>query len=544
MNPQNLIAKVWDYANILRDSGVSYTDYVAQLSYLLFLKMESEIASVNPSAVSMIPSEYRWEVLKRLDGLELESAYSKALAELSKQGGIVGTIYQKAQNKITEPAKLKRLISLVDGETWLGLSVDVKGAIYEGLLAKNATETKAGAGQYFTPRVLCESIVRLMRPTPQMSVCDPACGTGGFLLAAYAYMKAQSNDIEVLRALREDKLYGKDITPLVVSLCAMNLFLHGLGVGFGTADKSSAKGSESESSATTPKDSRNPKQKPQRALVSEGDSLLELGSVRFDMVLTNPPFGTKSSTKIMGEDGSVKRESETYTREDFIATTSNKQLNFLQHIMSLLKVRGKAAVVLPDNVLFEDKPAAEKIRKRLLSEFDLHTILRLPTGIFYAQGVKANVLFFDKYEALAKGLRTSKVWVYDLRTNINLSLVSNPLSAEHLADFEKCFCGGEVPKDLGDLGKNARELSASNGDSADFATLDFATMFARRVESERFRAFSVEEILARDKANLDIFWLKDESLGEVESLPSPREIATQIKEDLQSAIREFESVGV
>lgn len=275
--------------------------------------------------------------------------------------------------------------------------MDIKGAIYEGLLAKNATETKAGAGQYFTPRVLCESIVRLMRPAPQMSVCDPACGTGGFLLAAYSYMKTQSNDSEVLRALREDKLYGKDITPLVVSLCAMNLFLHGLGVGFDS-------------------------DKPQRALVSEGDSLLELGNVRFDMVLTNPPFGKKSSTKIMGEDGSVKRESETYTREDFIATTSNKQLNFLQHIMSLLKVRGKAAVVLPDNVLFEGD-AGEKIRKRLLSEFDLHTILRLPTGIFYAPGVKANVLFFDKYEALASGTRTQKVWVYDLRTNMNLSRV-------------------------------------------------------------------------------------------------------------------------
>lgn len=231
MNAQNLIAKVWDYANILRDSGVSYTDYVAQLSYLLFLKMESEIASINSNAVSMIPSEFSWGILKKLDGLELERAYSKALSELSKQGGIVGTIYQKAQNKINEPAKLKRLISLVDGETWLGLSVDVKGAIYEGLLAKNATETKAGAGQYFTPRVLCESIVRLMRPTPQMSVCDPACGTGGFLLAAYAFMKAQSKDSEVLRSLREEKLFGKDITPLVVSLCAMNLFLHGLGVG-------------------------------------------------------------------------------------------------------------------------------------------------------------------------------------------------------------------------------------------------------------------------------------------------------------------------
>ena len=220
-----------------------------------------------------------------------------------------------------------------------------------------------------------------------MSVCDPACGTGGFLLAAYAFMKAQSKDSEVLRSLREEKLFGKDITPLVVSLCAMNLFLHGLGVGNLSGDL----------------------QKPQRPLVEEGDSLLQLGDRRFDMVLTNPPFGKKSSTKIMGDDGSVKRTSETYTREDFIATTSNKQLNFLQHIMSLLKIGGKAAVVLPDNVLFEGG-AGEKVRKRLLSEFNLHTVLRLPTGIFYAQGVKANVLFFDKFEPLAKGLRTDKVW--------------------------------------------------------------------------------------------------------------------------------------
>ena len=285
-------------------------------------------------------------------------------------------------------------------------------------------------------------------------------------------MKAQSKDSEVLRSLREEKLFGKDITPLVVSLCAMNLFLHGLGVG----NLSGAL------------------QKPQRPLVEEGDSLLQLGDRRFDMVLTNPPFGKKSSTKIMGDDGSVKRTSETYTREDFIATTSNKQLNFLQHIMSLLKIGGKAAVVLPDNVLFEGG-AGEKVRKRLLSEFNLHTILRLPTGIFYAQGVKANVLFFDKFEPLANGLRTDKVWVYDLRTNMNLSLVSNPLSKEHLQDFERCFCGG--------VALNADDLEQK----------DFAKMLAGRVESERFRAFGAEEILARDKANLDIFWLKDESLG-------------------------------
>ena len=481
MNESSLISRVWDYANILRDSGVSYTDYVSQLSYLLFLKMESEMGEFNKNTRSLIPREFSWDTLKRLDGLELEAAYSRALSELSRREGIVGTIYQKAQNKITEPAKLKRLISLVDGQTWMGLGVDVKGAIYEGLLEKNATETKAGAGQYFTPRVLCESIVALMRPTPTMSVCDPACGTGGFLLAAYAFMRAQSKDSQVLKALREERLYGKDITPLVVSLCAMNLYLHGL-----WQDK---------------------------ALVEEGDSLLELGARRFDMVLTNPPFGKKSSTKIMGDDGSVKRQSETYTREDFVASTSNKQLNFLQHIMSLLKMHGRAAVVLPDNVLFEGG-AGEKIRRRLLGEFNLHTILRLPTGIFYAQGVKANVLFFDKFEPLGSGWRTQRLWVYDLRTNLNLSLVSNPLSREHLSEFEKCFCA---------------ENSAEN--------------FAARVENERFRCFKIDEILARDKTNLDIFWLKDESLKTLADLASPAEIAREIRADLQGALGEFEFFG-
>lgn len=363
MNEQALITKVWNYATILRDSGVSYTDYVAQLSYLLFLKMESELASIGKYN-SKIPKEYSWDRIKSLDGAELEKVYSKALSELSKVGGIIGTIYQKAQNKITEPAKLKRLVSLVDGETWLGLSVDIKGAIYEGLLQKNATETKAGAGQYFTPRVLIESIVKVMQPEPYMTICDPACGTGGFLLSAYDCMKSKSKDKNVLKSLREEKLYGKDITPLVVSLCAMNLYLHGIG-----GDK---------------------------PVIEEGDSLIEVGDMRFDMVLTNPPFGKKSATKIMGDDGTVGAQKEEYQRDDFIATTSNKQLNFLQHIMSILKINGKAAVVVPDNVLFEGG-AGEKIRKRLLREFDLHTILRLPTGIFYAQGVKANVLFFDKY---------------------------------------------------------------------------------------------------------------------------------------------------
>lgn len=469
LNENNLIEKVWNFATILRDSGVSYTDYVAQLSYLLFLKMDSERQEFAKD--SKIPKLCSWSHLKNLDGIELENAYNNALNTLSKNSGIIGAIYQKAQNKINEPAKLKRLISLIDGTTWLGLNVDVKGAIYEGLLAKNATETKAGAGQYFTPRALIKSIVKMMNPTPKMSVCDPACGTGGFLLAAYDYMKAQTKDSAVLKALREEKIRGKDITPLVVSLCAMNLYLHGL-----NAEKS---------------------------LVEVGDSLVELGNRRFDMVLTNPPFGKKSSTKIMNDDGSVKSQSESYSREDFITSTSNKQLNFLQHIMSLLNIGGKAAVVLPDNVLFEGG-AGEKIRKKLLSEFNLHTILRLPTGIFYAQGVKANVLFFDKFEPLAKGTRTKELWVYDLRTNMDFSLVSNPLQSVHLQDFEESFKAGD---------------------------------FSKRKENERFKCFKIEEILKRDKINLDIFWLKEQNLESSENLPSVNELTRQICANLKEAIK-------
>ncbi|WP_334089497.1 DUF2339 domain-containing protein [Helicobacter typhlonius] len=359
MSERAIVAKVWNFATILRDSGVSYTEYVAQLSYLLFLKMESERESIGES--SKIPTSCKWERLIRLDGLELESAYNAALVQLAKSEGVIGLIYNDAQNKIKEPANLKKLFVLMDSETWLGLNVDVKGAIYEGLLAKNATETKAGAGQYFTPRVLIDSIVGLMELKPNMEVCDPACGTGGFLLSAYEAMKAQTKDKEELKRLRNERLCGKDITPLVASLCAMNLYLHGIGGEGG--------------------------------IIEIGDSLSELGNRRFDRVLTNPPFGKKSATKILAENGKVKSQKDEYNREDFFATTSNKQLNFLQHIMNLLKIGGKAAVVLPDNVLFETG-AGEKVRKKLLEDFNLHTILRLPTGIFYAQGVKANVLFF------------------------------------------------------------------------------------------------------------------------------------------------------
>ena len=475
MNESTLVTKVWNYASVLAQSGVGYTDYVSQLTYLLFLKMDEERTTLL-GETSLIPEDGRWKNLLNLAGTELAEKYQKILEKLSRQTGIIGTIYHKASNKISNPANLSRLISLINGETWMGLDVDVKGEIYEGLLEKNAQESKAGAGQYFTPRPLIRAMVQVMKPTPEMTVCDPACGTGGFLLAAYDYMRAQTNDREKIKALRENKFFGTDITPLIVSLCAMNMYLHGIGGN------------------TSP--------------VKEADSLMSAGTMRYDMVLANPPFGKKGGLKVLGEDGSVSVEKEDYNRDDFIATTSNKQINFLQHIMTILKTNGRAAVVVPDNVLFEGG-AGEKVRKRLLNEFDLHTILRLPTGIFYAQGVKANVLFFDKYPPLENGHRTKDIWIYDYRTNVNLTLVTNSLNDEHLKDFVKCYQADDRSK---------------------------------RVESERFKKFTYDEVITRDKTNLDITWLKDESLEDLENLPEPKELAKSIVSGLEEAIESFKKV--
>lgn len=470
MNESTLIAKVWNFATVLRDAGLTYTDYVSQLTYLLFLKMDDERVDVLGEQ-SALPDGCRWRDLLPLTGSELEAKYRQALETLSAQSGIIGTIYAKAQNKISSPAHLARLISLINEEVWLGMDVDVKGAIYEGLLQKNATESKAGAGQYFTPRPLIKAIVEVMKPTPDMTVVDPACGTGGFLLAAYDYMKKQVANKQALRALREEKFYGTDITPLVVSLCAMNLYLHGIGGD--------------------------------RSPVKQGDSLMSAGETRYDMVLTNPPFGKKSGLKVLNADGSVDVEKEDYQRPDFIATTSNKQINFLQHIMTILKIGGKAAVVVPDNVLFEGG-AGEKVRQRLLREFNLHTVLRLPTGIFYAQGVKANVLFFDKMTPLEYGYRTGDVWFYDLRTNMNFTLVTNTLSDADLRDFIQCY--------------------------------------DNREETERFKKFGCDEILARDKTSLDITWIKDASLTDLENLPEPDILAQSIVAGLRDALSAFGDV--
>lgn len=336
----DLVAKVWNYAHVLRDQGVSYGDYVEQITYLLFLKMDKE-REENLDEPSIIPAEYRWSALAALDGEALEKKYREALEALSKKTGLVGVLFQRAQNKLSDPAKLKRVVSLIDKETWIGLDVDTKGEIYEGLLERNASEVKSGAGQYFTPRPVIDAIVKCTRPKIGESVHDPACGTGGFLLTAYEYMKDQTKgDRSLVRKLREETFSGADIVPEVVRLAAMNLYLHGLGNG--------------------------------ESPIMRRDALTEAyGS--YDVILTNPPFGKKSSYKIIAEGGEVTTEQETYERDDFKYTTSNKQLNFLQHIMTIMKANGRAAVVLPDNVLFEAGNAGEGIRKRLLQQFDFHT---------------------------------------------------------------------------------------------------------------------------------------------------------------------------
>jgi type I restriction enzyme M protein len=382
MNSQSLVAKVWNFAHVLRDQGVSYQAYISQISYLLFLKMDEERVSQIGEA-SMLPVGFRWGDIKDMTGEPLNAAYARLLDKLSKQGGIIGAIFLKAQNEIQDPAKLSRLVGLIDSETWLGLPVDVKGAIYEGLLARNAEDVKSGAGQYFTPRPLIEAMAEVVNPEPDQSVHDPACGTAGFLLSAWAHMKnnPRARDKAVYSALK-NKFSGVDIVPEVVRLAAMNLYLHGI----------------------TGVDS----------IVEAKDALLGAGGKTYDVVLTNPPFGKKQSYRIVRDDGEIDSERDDYDRSDFFVTTSNKQLNFLQHIMTILAPEGEAAVVLPDNVLFEGG-AGETIRRRLLKNFKFHTLLRLPTGIFYKQGVKANVLFFDK-KPPSEIAATKELWIYDLRT--------------------------------------------------------------------------------------------------------------------------------
>jgi len=471
-----IVQRMWNYCNVLRDDGVSYGDYVEQLTYLLFLKMADEQTKPPFKKPSTVPKGLDWQSLLTKDGDALEVHYRRILESLGKEKGMLGVIFRKSQNKIQDPAKLKRLIELINGETWVGLDIDVKGAIYEGLLQKNAEDVKSGSGQYFTPRPLIKAMVGVMKPAPGMTIYDPACGTGGFLLAAHDYIsKNYMLDPEQKEFLKSKAFRGKDIVDNVVRLCVMNLYLHGIG------------GAEN--------------------LIETGDSLISAPSEHFDMVLTNPPFGKKSSVTISNGEGKTDRESLTYERPDFWATTSNKQLNFLQHVKSLLEINGKAAIVVPDNVLFEGG-AGETVRRKLLHECDVHTLLRLPTGLFYAQGVKANVLFFDRKPASEKPW-TEKLWIYDLRTNKHFTLKTNTLRYEDLGDFVKCY--------------NPENRS-------------------NRREAERFRAFTYSELMQRDKVSLDIFWLKDESLEDSANLPAPDLLASEIAENLESALEQFRGI--
>lgn len=465
ISEQQILSKVWNLATTLAGAGIGFTDYITQLTYLLFLKMDDENVKIFAED-SAIPEGYRWDDLISLDGHDLIDQYEETLKVLSGQDNLIGTIYTKAQNKIDKPVYLKKVITMINEHNWLSMDGDVKGAIYEKILEKNGQDKKSGAGQYFTPRALINAMVDVTMPQIGETVCDPACGTAGFLLAAYDYMKTQSNNEDKLRFLRENAIFGTDNTALVVTLASMNLYLHGIGTN--------------------------------RSPIVCDDSLEKTPSHMVDVILANPPFGTRPA-------GSVE-----INRPDFYVETKNNQLNFLQHIMVMLKANGRAAVVLPDNVLFEGN-AGEVIRKKLLSDFNLHTILRLPTGIFYAQGVKANVLFFQN------GSPTKEIWFYDYRTGIKHTLATNPLQRHHLDDFVKCY--------------NAENIAGR-----------IETFDAETNPNGRWRKFSIDEILKRDKTSLDITWIKLDSDDEDLTLAQLMDIIKTESDTISDAVSQLQAL--
>ncbi len=482
-----IVSRVWSFCTTLRDDGVSYGDYLEQLTYLIFLKMAEEYGRPPYNRTLGIPADCTWDSLKSRRGAALELHYVRVLRELGNKPGMLGQIFTKAQNKIQDPAKLSRLIDMVDDTAWVTLGADVKGDIYEGLLERNAEDTKSGAGQYFTPRALIRVMVECMRPLPGKTIADPACGTGGFFLAAYDFLVASCPEMDKpkLSFLKHDTFFGNEIVAGTRRLALMNMFLHIIGEIDGESS------------------------------ISPNDALVAAPSRTFDYVLANPPFGKKSSMSFTNEEGEQERDDLTYNRQDFWATTSNKQLNFVQHIRSMLKTTGRAAVVVPDNVLFEGG-AGETVRRKLLETTDLHTLLRLPTGIFYANGVKANVLFFDNQPA-RKEPWTREVWVYDYRTNIHHTLKKKPLRFEDLQDFVACY----RPLNRHERAETWHETDRPEG---------------------RWRRFGVDQILARDKTSLDIFWLKDKSLADLDNLPEPDDLAADIIENLEAGLNSFREI--
>ncbi len=480
MATNTLVDKIWKFCDTLRDDGLGYTDYLEQLTYLLFLKMADE----NKKEFNL-PNICNWKKLKDLEKGDLMTQYESILKTLANSGGMLEKIFTNAQNKIHDSLKLKKLINLISEENWTSTEYDIKGEIYESLLQKNAESS--GAGQYFTPRPVIASMVECINPKESEKVSDPSCGTGGFFLGVLDYFKR--NKTKITDHIKFDMFKGWEIEKSTARLCLMNLFLHGVGDLQETPD------------------------------IEVTDSLkrIEEGKVtdgeKVDIILANPPFGI-SSSDIPTPDKKQSEKEGYFLREDFWVSTSNKQLAFLQHVVTMLNENGRAAVVLPDNVLFEGG-AGETIRKNLIEETNLHTILRLPTGIFYAQGVKANVLFFEK-NTKQKTPATKEVWYYDYRTNIRHTPKKNPLRYEHLKDFVKCF----NPNDR----KNRKETWSSDN------------------EEGRWRKYSYKELTSRDKTNLDIFWLKDENLIDLDNLPEPDTILDEIIENIESALVNFKTI--
>lgn len=497
MTNSAIVSKVWNFANVLRDDGVGYGDYLEQITYLLFLKMADELNKPPYNKGLVFPKLKNvdgveepnaetcdWDTLSQKRGLELENFYNQMLRSLGSEKGILGQIFTKSQNKIQDPSKLLKIIDMIDKEQWSLMGTDVKGKIYEGLLEKNAEDTKSGAGQYFTPRSLIKTMVACVRPQPMKTIIDPACGTGGFFLAAHDFIKQQELNQEEKEFLKNRTFYGNEIVANTRRMCLMNMFLHNIGEIDGDT------------------------------LISSTDALVSDTGERYDYVLANPPFGKKSSMTITNEEGKLEKQDYTINRQDFIATTSNKQLNFLQHIKTLLKTTGMAAVVLPDNVLFEGG-AGETVRKEMLKTTELHTILRLPTGIFYAQGVKANVLFYDNKPA-SKEPWTKEVWIYDYRSNIHHTLKKRPMRFADLEDFVKLY----NPENRN---KRKETWSEENPEG-------------------RWRKYTYEEIVERDKTNLDIFWIKDKSLTDLDNLPDPDVLANEIIENIEAGLNSFKEI--
>ena len=486
-NVSTIGKKVKALANPLRDEGIGSGDYLEQITYLIFIKMVDEYSKPPYNRPLSIPQDCTWDELTKLSGDPLDKHYKYVLETLGKKEGILKEIFGGADNKIKKPALLKKVITMIGSENWVSLAADVKGTIYEEMLKEYAEDTKSGAGQYFTPRALINTMVKCLQPEPGKTICDPACGTGGFLLSAYDYISNSEHyalDKEQKRALKFETLYGVELVQATYRLCLMNLFLHGIG---------------DINSTSLP--------------IERRDSLLTKPSQLYDYVLANPPFGRKSSLTFTNEEGEEESEDLVYNRNDFWTTTSNKQLNFVQHIFSILKASGRAAVVVPDNVLFEDG-AGDTVRRNLLEKTNLHTILRLPTGIFYKPGVKANVIFFDN-KLPSHDWQTKAVWVYDFRTNTHFTLKQNPMTEKDLEDFVKCY--------------NAENIE------------DRKPTYTAESPNCRWRKYTLKEI-ADNGYKLDLKWMKEETDGEDLSVSELLARIKQKSDSIASAVAELQAL--